>query len=1429
MTDSFGARKTLAVRSTHYQIYRLDAVKGAVDTLPYTLKILLENLLRFEDGENITAADITALANWDPQAEPDREIAFTPARVVLQDFTGVPAVVDLAAMRDAVVKLGGKPAMINPLSPAELVIDHSVQVDHFGTRDALAKNNAIEFERNQERYAFLRWGQNAFQNFRVVPPNTGIVHQVNLEYLSRVVFEKQVGPDRFAYPDTLVGTDSHTTMINGLGILGWGVGGIEAEAAMLGQPITMLIPRVVGFELKGKLAEGATATDLVLTVTEMLRKRGVVGKFVEFFGDGLDHLPLADRATIGNMSPEFGSTCAVFPIDAETLRYLELSGRPREQIELVEAYAKTQGLWRSAKVARYSDVLSLDMGAVEPSIAGPKRPQDRIALKGAGAKIGDLLKTAGKGTKVPVAIGAQKFDLEDGAVVIAAITSCTNTSNPAVMVGAGLLARNAAAKGLTRKPWVKTSLAPGSKVVTDYLKACNLMDDLDKVGFNLVGYGCTTCISEGTPVLLANGTSRRIEQLPNAGGVRVFGPTADKTLAMANQREMIPQGERECVSLVLQDGRRLTCTPDHKVLCADGRWVRADRLVLGKDRVLVGLEAPLDDVDDDEARYVLTAGDFTFSMGTSYERARTLAFARLVGHLICDGSISVLGQGRMNVGQALDRQAVLDDIDLLTGKRPAGTRYDERKWSIALPMELTEAIIALPGVRVGRRIDQAASLPAFALDERCPVSVVREFLGGLFGGDGHAPSLHRTNPSKGADGASLRPPAFSQTAKPEHVEALKLQMRDLISLLDRCGVRTKGAWIGEYAVRRSPSTYAAPRDGIPRTEIRLQLTHGLSFVERVGYRYCVDKALRASAAAVYWRTIDTINRQRLFMADGLEELHRADAEISFEAARELVAAELVAHDTPVFPHYSLLEGHDRFDRLPKPETKFVPLHRESCGFPSPAALFEQIGARSWFAALQPRRGAAGEPHNEIPELQARDTIDDPSTDDSIEEPKSYCVEKEALDAPTFALAVVDRRKVGVRPVYDMAVDDLNTFVAGTILVSNCIGNSGPLPDEIAAALQKSDVVACSVLSGNRNFEGRIHPQVKMNFLASPPLVVAYAIAGNMKLDLYKDPLGIGNDGKPVYLKDVWPSTKEIHELIAKHVTSAQFKASYSSVFLGDANWQAVATPKGENFTWSDDSTYVKNPPYFDGMTMKTGTPQNIKGARVLAMLGDSVTTDHISPAGNIASGSPAAKYLESLGVTKKDFNSYGARRGNHEVMVRGTFANIRLKNLLVPGTEGGVTVHIPSGAPLSIYEAAMKYQAEKTPLVIFAGKEYGAGSSRDWAAKGTALLGVKAVIAESYERIHRSNLIGMGVVPLQFRDGDTAASLNLTGKETFDIEGLGLQRSKEVKVTATGADGTKKQFMAVVRIDTPKEQEYFIHGGILQYVLRQLASGKQAA
>ena len=1422
MANSFGARQKLKVGDADFRIYRLDAAGGAVADLPYTLKILLENLLRHEDGANITRDDIEALANWDPQAEPDREIAFTPARVILQDFTGVPAVVDLAAMRDAVVKLGGKASAINPLSPAELVIDHSVQVDNFGTATALAANNAIEFERNKERYSFLRWGQSAFQNFRVVPPNTGIVHQVNLEYLSRVVFDVERDGERVAYPDTLVGTDSHTTMINGLGILGWGVGGIEAEAAMLGQPITMLIPHVVGFELKGHLAEGATATDLVLTVTEMLRKHGVVGKFVEFYGDGLDHLPLADRATIGNMSPEFGSTCAVFPIDTETLRYLELSGRPQALVDLVERYAKTQGLWRGGQ-ARYTSTLTLDLATVEPSIAGPKRPQERVALGAAATTTRKLL--APTPAKVPVRKNGAAFDLEDGAVVIAAITSCTNTSNPAVMVGAGLLARNAAAKGLRAKPWVKTSLAPGSKVVTDYLVKCGLLDDLESLGFNVVGYGCTTCFAEGTPVLLANGTARPIEQLPNAGGVRLFAPTGHKTLAMANQREMIPQGERECVSLVLQDGRRLTCTPDHRMLCADGRWVRADRLVLGKDRVVIGLEAPLDQVSKDELNYALETAGFTFSMESAYARARTLAFARLLGHLLSDGSISVAGQGRMNVGQALDREAVLDDIELITDKRPAGTRYDERKWSIALPQELTTAVMALPGVRVGRRIDQPPSLPAFVLDERCPVAVVREFLGGLFGADGHAPRLRRCRQTTGTDDdASLVPPAFSQTAKPEHVEPLKDQAQRLINLLKRCGVRVKGSWIGEYPVRRSSSSYAAPRDGIPRTEVCLQLTDGLSFVERVGYRYSIDKTLRASAAVVYWRMIDTINRQRLWMADRLAELHSANRELTFVETRALAAAELTERETPTFPHYSLLEGCPSFGRLPTAHVKFGLRDRVQRGFPSPAALFEQIGARQWFAALK-RRGAVAESCDTTDDGLPDDSIDEPTGGYAIEEPKGYCLEKEALEAPSFTLTVIDRRGAGKRQVYDLAVDDLSTFVAGTVHVTNCIGNSGPLPTEIGEAVQRHDVVVSSVLSGNRNFEGRIHPLVKMNFLASPPLVVAYALAGNVKLDLYNEPLGNDKNGKPVYLKDIWPSTREIHDLISKNVTSTMFKSSYASVFDGDENWNGLDVPQGETYAWDDDSTYVKNPPYFEGMTLKPKPPAAIKNARVLAVLGDMVTTDHISPAGSIGVKTPAGQYLLSLGVQAKDFNSYGARRGNHEVMVRGTFANIRLRNLLAPGTEGGFTTHFPSGDVTSIYDAAMRYQRDKVPLIVIAGKEYGAGSSRDWAAKGTALLGVRAVIAESYERIHRSNLIGMGVVPLQFRDGDTAASLGLTGRETFSIAGLGKKRVDETEVAAKREDGSVLKFKARVRIDTPKEQEYFLHGGILQYVLRQLAAG----
>jgi aconitate hydratase len=930
-TNSFGAKSTLAVGGRDHEIFRLDALQSKYDVarLPYSLKVLLENLLRNEDGEAIRARDIEALATWDAKAEPSEEIAFTPARVLMQDFTGVPAVVDLAAMRDAIVEMGGDANKINPLVPAELVIDHSVQVDAFGSPTAFQINAEREFERNQERYAFLRWGQGAFDNFKVVPPDTGIVHQVNLEYLARVVFvnETSAHPPQ-AYPDTLVGTDSHTTMINGLGVLGWGVGGIEAEAAMLGQPMSMLIPQVIGFKLAGELSEGATATDLVLTVTEMLRRRGVVGKFVEFHGAGLARLPLADRATIGNMSPEFGSTCAIFPIDAETLRYLEFSGRPKQLIELVEAYAKTQGLWHdeNSDEPTFTDELELDLGEVVPSIAGPKRPQDRVALTDSktgfrtalegyvphddaedDALAGSFPASDPVSTHVPNGVGHEpasiaaadtgvaersrtcadvtladgtETTLDHGHVVIAAITSCTNTSNPSVMLGAGILARNAVQRGLTVKPWVKTSLAPGSKVVTEYLDRAGLTEYLEALGFHLVGYGCTTCI----------------------------------------------------------------------------------------------------------------------------------------------------------------------------------------------------------------------------------------------------------------------------------------------------------------------------------------------------------------------------------------------------------------------------------------------------------------------------------------------------------------------------------------------------------------GNSGPLPEEISQVVNDADLAVVSVLSGNRNFEGRINPDVKMNYLASPPLCVAYALAGTMDIDLYEEPLGEDEHGEPVFLKDIWPSSAEVAQTVEEAVQSDMFRASYGEVFDGDERWNSLAVPTGDSFAWASDSTYVRQPPFFEGLGTEPAPITDIEGARVLAVLGDSVTTDHISPAGSIKRDGPAGAYLVEHGVQPKDFNSYGSRRGNHEVMMRGTFANIRLRNLLGGGRalhEGGVTLYLNDDASpeMSIYDAAMKYIAAGTPLVVLAGKEYGSGSSRDWAAKGTRLLGVRAVIAESFERIHRSNLVGMGVLPLQFAHGESVSSLGLTGHETFTVTGLTDPESIPREVTVRADD---KEFTATVRIDTPKEQRYYRHGGILQFVLRQL-------
>jgi aconitate hydratase len=915
--DSFESRATLTSADKPFTYYRLEALTSAgighVGQLPFSLKILLENLLRTEDGRAVTREDIEALANWRPNAGEDREIAFTPARVLLQDFTGVPVVVDLASMRDAIRKMGGDPARINPLQPVDLVIDHSVQVDRFGTAEAFAQNVEVEFHRNTERYTFLRWGQHAFDNFRVVPPGTGIVHQVNLEYLASVVFRKEAGGETVAYPDSLVGTDSHTTMINGLGVLGWGVGGIEAEAAMLGQPVSMLIPEVVGFKLTGKLAEGATGTDLVLRVTEMLRERGVVGKFVEFYGTGLTGLPLAARATIANMAPEYGATMGFFPVDAETLNYLNFSGRDPELVRLVETYTKEQGLFRTDETPDpvFSDTLELDLGDVQPAIAGPRRPQDRVPLSQSktdwrknllsmmetGAELDQARVQAwlanGGSPVTPdaavmdpeplgellhsetVAHGDEAFRLRHGSVVIAAITSCTNTSNPEVMLAAGLLAKKAVEAGLTTKPWVKTSLAPGSKVVTDYLTEAGVTPYLDALGFQLVGYGCTTCI----------------------------------------------------------------------------------------------------------------------------------------------------------------------------------------------------------------------------------------------------------------------------------------------------------------------------------------------------------------------------------------------------------------------------------------------------------------------------------------------------------------------------------------------------------------GNSGPVEDHIANAIH----------DGNRNFEGRINPEVRANYLASPPLVVAYALAGHMDIDMQKEPLGNDRGGQPVYLKDIWPTQREIDEAVRTSVQSEMFRSQYSEVFKGDARWRDLAVPTGDLYAWDADSTYVKNPPYFDGMPRVPAPVTDISGARVLAMLGDSVTTDHISPAGNIAANGPAGKYLTDMEIPREDFNSYGSRRGNHEVMIRGTFANIRLRNLLAPGTEGGITRHLPDGTQMSIFDASERYRADGVPLIALAGKEYGTGSSRDWAAKGVALLGVRAAIAESFERIHRSNLIGMGVLPLQFLPGESRESLGLTGEEAYAITGIAddLRPHKRLTVTATSDQGQATRFEVVCRIDTPVELDYYRHGGILQFVLRQLISEPQ--
>ncbi len=1434
----FDARATLRSAQGDVTYYRLDALRKqgvqGLEKLPFTVKIVLENLLRHVGGELVTEDEVLSLAHWQPglAGHSDFEYPFLPGRVLLQDFTGVPAVADLAAMRSAVARMKGDPQRINPLVPADLVIDHSVQVDSFGSTLSFGRNVEREYERNSERYSLLRWAQQAFNNFRVVPPGTGICHQVNLEYLATVVLTKDEDGATVAFPDTLVGTDSHTTMINGLGVLGWGVGGIEAEAVLLGQPLYLLAPEIIGVRLTGALPGGSTATDLVLTVTQMLRKRGVVAKFVEFCGPGLSQLPIADRATISNMSPEFGATATLFPVDAETLRYLRETGRSADRVELVERYTKAQGLFRTDDVPEplFDDVLELDLATIEPSLAGPKRPQDRVPMSQLGKTFravfpdkfqkvnggleDSLMRLGNEGGRadpdpvvvkahgdhvhdVVVTIGQAQAHITDGSVAIAAITSCTNTSNPSVMIAAGLLAKHAVERGLSVSPAVKTSLAPGSRAVMDYLENAQLLSYLEALRFHLVGFGCTTCIAEGTPVLLANGTARRIEQMPGAGGATLFAPTADGRLGTATQAEMMVQGERECVSLVLQDGRTLICTPDHEILCTDGRWVRADQLVLGQDRVAVGPEAPLDEPGDDEAGYALPAGNLTFTMDTAHERQRALAFARLLGHLLGDGSISLSGQGRMHVGQAMDRETVLDDVELLTGCRPTAARYDQRKWTIVLPKPLTDAISTLPGVRSGRRIQQSPTLPVFVLDESCPLAVVREFLGGLFGADGHAPVLHCWGERE--EEATLEPPAYSQSAIPEHVETLKQVMGDVTRLLARCGVKTNGANVYEYPTRRATSSYQAAQDGIPRVEVRLELPDGLSFVERVGFRYCMDKALRASAAAVYWRLVDQIHRQRLWMSNRLEELHQAGDGLSFSRVRKIAAVELMEREAVVSPHYALLEGHDRFSRLPQPTAlKFQPLHRDSCDFPSPVELFSQIGAREWFAPLRSRADA--------------ETV------------KRYCIEKYARTLPTLALQVVERRPAGRRAVFDLAVNDLHAFVAGTVAVHNCIGNSGPLAEPVAEAVQDNDLVVAAVLSGNRNFEGRIHPQVRASFLASPPLVVAYALAGTVDIDLTSDPIGTDSNGEAVYLRDLWPTQEEVKAVVSQAVTPKVFSKNYASVFEGDEHWRALSNASSELYAWDAESTYIQEPPFFLAMSTEPQPQQDIHDARVLALLDDSITTDHISPAGSFSADSPAGRYLLSKGVQRRDFNTYGARRGNHEVMMRGTFGNIRLHNHLAGDKEGYYTVHLPDGEQTTIYEAAMRYQQEGVPLLIIAGKEYGSGSSRDWAAKGPLLLGVRAALAESFERIHRSNLVGMGILPLQFKAGENKESLGLTGREVYDIVGIekGLKPHQEVTVKVTREDGSTFSFKTMARLDSPIDVTYYENGGILLAVLRRL-------
>ncbi len=1384
-----------------------------VERLPYSVKVLLENALRHAGRLEGSEEAARRLLEWPKSA--GGELPLMPFRVLLQDYTGVPLVVDLAAMRDAAASSGLSAKLVDSKVPVDLIIDHSIQVDAWSSEGAFDTNLEKEYERNSERYSLLKWAKTAFGGMRVFPPGKGICHQVNLEYLSKVVATSDAAGELQAFPDTVLGTDSHTTMVNGMGVLGWGVGGIEAEAVMLGEPYHMPIPEVLGVKLTGSLQEGVTPTDMVLAVTERLREKNVVGKFVEYFGDGYGNLTVPDRATLGNMSPEYGATVGYSPVDEATLAYLVGTGREKSHVEFVRKYATETGLLRSDSEPKYSEVIVIDLDKVEPSVAGPRNPEERRPLRSVPAFAKTLLAEhrraaspspqtvvhTSSGAQLTLRRGREAAALEDGAVVIAAITSCTNTSNPTVMVGAGLLAKKAVEAGLSPKPWVKRSLAPGSTVVTDYLNNSGLLPYLDRLGFNVVGYGCTTCIAQGTPVLLADGTTRPIESMPAAGGALVFGPAAKGRLGITRQSERMKNGMRDCVELVLQDGRTLVCTPDHRILCSDGRWVRADNLMVGKDRVVVGLEGPLDNPGRDEFGYVLHAGNLTFSMATQHDRARTLAFARLLGHLLGDGSISVNGQGRTNVGRAVDREVVLNDIELLVGLRPAASRYDERRWSIVLPRALTKAIIALPGVQVGRRIEQRPTLPAFVTQKNCPVAVVREFLGGLFGADGHAPGLHRWG--KREEDSTLEPPAYSRSATPANLKQSKEFMHDVICLLTRCGVETKGARVYEYPTRRSSSSYAAARDGIPRIEVRLNLPNGLSFIEHVGFRYCVDKAMRASAAAVYWRLVEGIQEQRLWMAARLDDLHQNQPTLSFSRARQLVAISLVGKEMEdslppvVSPHYALLTAYDRFSRLPKAtDRKFRPLHRESCDFPSPATLFKELGVRDWFATLRSR-----------------------SETGSI---RRYCVEKEATTLPTFSLQVVDRRPAGQRLVYDLSVDDLHAFIAGTVAVHNCIGNSGPLAPEIEEEIKTRNLYAVAVLSGNRNFDGRINPLAKGAFLMSPMLVVAYALAGKIGFDFQNTPLGAGKDGTRVYLKDIWPNMKEIRQVVEKSLSPQLYRSRYAEAMKGDSRWDGLGANSDERYSWDGNSTYVRQPPWFEP-ELSSSAKSDVAGARVLAVLDDKVTTDHISPAGVIAFDSPAGKYLTSKGVEMVRFSTYGSRRGNHEVMVRGGFANIRLRNALAPGKEGGWTAYLPSGETMSIFDAAVKYHAAKTPLLIIAGKQYGAGSSRDWAAKAPKLLGVRAVLAESFERIHRSNLVAMGVLPLQFMKGESRASLGLAGDETFNIVGVSSMSkpNESLEVVARGAVG-EKRFKVLCRIDNSTEMQYIERGGVLPFVLARV-------